>query len=56
MKRSEKILVLMANVLSPSLTLSMLGQGFFLQFREGVLGPFRLGKLAWLTPKLGNLL
>ena len=23
------------------------GQGFFLQFWEGALGPFRLGKLAW---------
>ena len=22
-------------------------QGFFLQFWEGALGPFRLGKLAW---------
>ena len=31
-------------------------QVFFLQFWEGALGPFRLGKLAWLTPKLGSLL
>ena len=30
--------------------------GIFLKFWEGLLGPFRLGKLAWQTPKLGNLL
>ena len=29
---------------------------FFLQFREGALGPFRLGKLAGKTPKLKILL
>ena len=27
---------------------------FFLQSSEGGLGPFRLGKLAWQTPKLGK--
>ena len=30
--------------------------GIVLQFLEGALGPFRLGKLACQTPKLGNLL
>ena len=30
--------------------------GIFLQFWEGALWPLRLGKLAWQTPKLGNLL
>ena len=29
--------------------------GIFLQFWEGALGRFRLGKIAWKTPKLGNL-
>ena len=28
----------------------------FLHFGEGALRPFRLGKVARLTPKLGNLL
>ena len=31
-------------------------QGFFLQFWEGALGPFRLGKLTRYTTKLGNFL
>ena len=35
---------------------SSICRDFFLQFWEGVLGPFSLGKLAWQTPKLGNLL
>ena len=26
----------------------------FWQFWEGTLGPFRLGKLVWQTPKLGK--
>ena len=30
--------------------------GFFCNFEKGPLGPLRLGKLAWQTPKLGNLL
>ena len=30
-------------------------QGFFRNW-QGVLGPLRLGKLAWLNHKLGNLL
>ena len=28
----------------------------FVQFWEGVQGPFSLGKLAWQAPKLGDLL
>ena len=30
--------------------------GIFFQFWEGALGPSRLGKVEWYTPKLGNLL
>ena len=33
-----------------------MSQGFFGQFREGALGPFRLGNFAGLTLKLGKLL
>ena len=33
-----------------------MSQGFFGQFREGTLGPFRLDNLAGLTRKLGNFL
>ena len=42
------------------LSLSLIGvlfgiSGIFGQFWEGAIGPFRLGKLARKTPKLGNL-
>ena len=32
-----------------------LWQGFFFKFWEGALGPFRLGKEVWLTPKFGKI-
>ena len=34
---------------------TLIHPGIFLQFWEGVLGPFRLVKLARSIPKLGNL-
>ena len=44
------------NQILPSVCGSHGNQGYFWQFWEGAIGPFRLGKLAWLTPKLGNFL
>ena len=41
---------------TPFLKFCLLDTRIFLKFWEGALGPFRLVKLAWQTPKLGNLI